>query len=94
MNDQTQIIVEEKIIKLNGDICNKKYLRGKFLGKGGFAKCYQFINIDTQRVLAAKIIAKSSLTKSRANKSSWAKLKFIEVSIIRMLLDSSIFLRI
>ena len=61
-----QVIVEEKVIKFNGDICIKKYLKGKFLGKGGFAKCYEFSNLETKRVTAAKIIQKSTLTKSRA----------------------------
>jgi hypothetical protein len=37
-----QIYVDEKVVKFNGDICTKRYLRGKFLGKGGFAKCYEF----------------------------------------------------
>lgn len=64
--DEGQIIVEEKVVKFNGDICIKKYLKGKFLGKGGFAKCYEFTNLDNKKVQAAKIILKSSLTKSRA----------------------------
>ena len=36
--------VEEKIVKYNGGVQIKKYMRGKFLGKGGFAKCYEIIN--------------------------------------------------
>ena len=64
--DNAQIIVEEKVVKFNGDICIKKYLRGRFLGKGGFAKCYEFTNLETKRLSATKVIAKSSLTKSRA----------------------------
>lgn len=44
----------------------KKYAKGKFLGKGGFAKCYEITNLDNKKVAAAKIIVKSSLTKSRA----------------------------
>lgn len=35
------------------------------LGKGGFAKCYEVIQLNTKRVLAAKIIAKSTLKKGR-----------------------------
>ena len=66
MADNAQIIVEEKVVKFNGDVCIKKYLRGKFLGKGGFAKCYEFTNLENKRVLAAKVIAKSTLSKSRA----------------------------
>ena len=51
---------------MNGEVAVKKYSRGKFLGKGGFAKCYEVTNLESKKVLAAKIIAKSSLTKNRA----------------------------
>jgi polo-like kinase 1 len=44
----------------------KKYSKAKLLGKGGFAKCYEITSLDTKRVSAAKIIAKSSLNRSRA----------------------------
>lgn len=60
------VIIEEKITKVNGEVAIKKYARGKFLGKGGFAKCYEVTNLENKKVLAAKIIAKSSLTKNRA----------------------------
>jgi polo-like kinase 1 len=66
LDNMAQVIVEEKVVKFNGDICIKKYLKGKFLGKGGFAKCYEFSNLETKRITAAKIIQKSTLTKSRA----------------------------
>ena len=65
-NEGNPIIVEEKVVRFNGDICIKKYIRGKFLGKGGFAKCYEFTNSETRKVSAAKIIDKTTLTKSRA----------------------------
>ena len=61
-----QKMVEEKIVRFNGDICIKRYIRGKILGKGGFAKCYEFTNQETKRISAAKIIDKTTLTKSRA----------------------------
>ena len=32
--------IEEHIIH-NGEETVKKYLKGRFLGKGGFAKCYE-----------------------------------------------------
>ena len=64
--EEGQTIVEEKVVKFNGDICIKKYLKGKFLGKGGFAKCYEFTNLENKKLQAAKIIMKNSLTKSRA----------------------------
>jgi len=47
-------LIQKKINNLT-DICN-----------GGFAKCYEFTNMDTRRVSAAKIIDKNTLTKSRA----------------------------
>jgi len=65
-NDQQTITIEEKVVKYNGDVYVKKYQRGRFLGKGGFAKCYEFTNLDNKWVSAAKVIAKTSLTKSRA----------------------------
>lgn len=60
------VIIEEKISKVNGEVQIKKYSRGKVLGKGGFARCYEITNIETKKSLAAKIIAKNTLTKNRA----------------------------
>jgi hypothetical protein len=48
--EEGQTIVEEKVVKFNGDICIKKYLKGKFLGKGGFAKCYEFQNLENKKI--------------------------------------------
>ena len=48
--EEGQTIVEEKVVKFNGDICIKKYLKGKFLGKGGFAKCYEMTNLENKKV--------------------------------------------
>jgi polo-like kinase 1 len=61
-----QTIIEEKITKTNGEVIIKKYSRGKALGRGGFAKCYEVTNLETKKIYAAKIIAKSSLNRSRA----------------------------
>ena len=44
----------------------RRYLRGKILGKGGFAKCYEATDLDTRDVWAVKIVAKASLVKQRA----------------------------
>jgi len=48
--EDAQTIVEERIVKFNGDHVIKKYLKGKFLGKGGFAKCYEMINLENKKV--------------------------------------------
>ncbi|XP_014677726.1 PREDICTED: serine/threonine-protein kinase PLK2-like [Priapulus caudatus] len=39
------------------------YLKGKFLGKGGFARCYEMTDLTTNVVYAGKIIPKSRLAK-------------------------------
>ncbi len=59
-------IVEERIVKPSGEISMRRYIKGKFLGKGGFAKCYEFTSQETGAITAAKVILKASLTKSRA----------------------------
>ena len=58
--------VFEKYTKKNGEVANKKYHRGKELGKGGFATCYELTDIEKNKLYAAKIVAKASLTKKRA----------------------------
>ncbi len=45
-----------------------KYECGKFLGKGGFAKCYEFKRVDNGRIYAAKIIDKQGLYNGRSKK--------------------------
>lgn len=37
---------------------SKRYQRGRFLGKGGFAKCYEITDLETKSVLAGKIVPK------------------------------------
>lgn len=32
--------------------------------KGGFARCYELVDMDTNKIYAGKIVAKSLLTKS------------------------------
>jgi polo-like kinase 1 len=68
-------IVEEKLIKHNGEAQIRKYLKGKFLGKGGFARCYEFVNQETKAVQAAKVVVKASLTKSRAKQKLMSEIK-------------------
>jgi len=54
-------IVEGEIETENGTVVTKKYIKGNFLGRGGFAKCYEFKDFDTGQVFAAKIIDKTSI---------------------------------
>ena len=40
------------------------FYRGKFLGKGGFARCYELVNSDTKEVYAGKVVSKLLLQKN------------------------------
>ena len=68
-------IVEEKIIKVTGDIQIRKYNKGHLLGKGGFAKCYEFTCQENNKIFAAKVVSKSSLIKSRAKQKLISEIK-------------------
>jgi polo-like kinase 1 len=68
-------IVEEKVTKVNGDISIRRYSKGKFLGKGGFARCYEFVALNSRKVTAAKIVQKASLTKTRAKQKLMSEIK-------------------
>ena len=57
-----------------------KYKRGKFLGKGGFAKCYELENLSTSVIYAGKILSKTLLHKPQQKE----KLK-MEINIHRNL---------
>ena len=59
-------IVEDRSKAAQGLI--KRYRRGKLLGKGGFAKCYELISMDSGRTYAGKVVPKSTLQKSSAKK--------------------------
>ena len=54
-------VIEEKIKDVNSQIKIRKYTKGKFLGKGGFAHCYEFICQDNNKVFAAKVINKENI---------------------------------
>jgi polo-like kinase 1 len=75
INTESQTIVEEKIVKVTGDVQIRKYVKGRLLGKGGFAKCYEFTCQDTKKIHAAKVVAKSSLVKSRAKQKLISEIK-------------------
>ncbi len=65
--DDDSVIIEEHRRKINGEgYTVHRYLRGKMLGKGGFAKVYLCTALDTQKAYAIKIVPKSNLVKARA----------------------------
>ena len=72
--DRAQII-EEKVIKVNGEVAVRRYNKGRFLGKGGFARCYEFTSLETRKISAAKVVPKASLTKSRQKQKLMSEIK-------------------
>ena len=68
-------IIEEKIVRVNGEIAIRQYSKGRFLGKGGFARCYEFCSTETRKLTASKIVPKASLTKSRAKQKLMTEIK-------------------
>lgn len=75
LESQDSQIIEEKIVKPTGEIFIKKYSKGRFLGKGGFARVYEFLNLESKQISAGKIICKSSLTKARARQKLMSEIK-------------------
>ena len=73
--DPNSGVVEEKIIKVTGDVQIRKYYKGRLLGKGGFAKCYEFTCSENKKIFAAKVVAKSGLVKSRAKQKLISEIK-------------------
>ena len=57
--------IEEKIEVMNKEEKIRKYTKGKFLGRGGFAYCYEFKCQDNNKVFAAKVINKMNLQEER-----------------------------
>jgi len=53
----------------------RKYERGRFLGKGGFAKCYELRNPGTGEVLAGKIVPKTMLVKTQQKEKMTQEIK-------------------
>ncbi|OAD54850.1 Serine/threonine-protein kinase polo [Eufriesea mexicana] len=59
--DEKECVIPDVIYDAN---LAKSYIKGRFFGKGGFAKCYEIRDSKTQRVYAGKIVPKSQITKS------------------------------
>lgn len=73
--EEELIVIEEKIVKSNGETAVRQYNKGRYLGKGGFARCYEFNCVETNKLSAAKIIPKSTLTKSSAKRKLASEIK-------------------
>lgn len=71
----TRTEIEEKIGSSQSEIKIRKYKRGKLLGRGGFARCYEFTCLDNNKVFAAKVINKQNLTSSRQKQKLITEIK-------------------
>uniref|UniRef100_A0A915B2S8 Serine/threonine-protein kinase PLK n=2 Tax=Parascaris univalens TaxID=6257 RepID=A0A915B2S8_PARUN len=58
----------------------KQFAKGKFLGKGGFARCYELMDTETRIVYAGKIVSKTLLVKKHQREKMTQ-----EIQIHRML---------
>ena len=79
--DQDTITIEEVRKASDGSGCTTvhRYLRGKLLGKGGFAKVYWCTSLDSNKNYAIKIVPKANLVKSRARQKLQAEIKIHRV---------------
>jgi hypothetical protein len=64
-----------QMVSESGRAVTKTYRRGKLLGKGGFARCFVFTDLDTNHDYAGKVVQKSSLTRTRAREKLMAEIK-------------------
>ena len=71
----TRTEIEEKISSSQSEIKIRKYKRGKLLGRGGFARCYEFTCLDNNKVFAAKVINKQNLATSRQKQKLITEIK-------------------
>lgn len=59
--DEKEPIIPDIIYDVNS---GRSYIKGRFFGKGGFAKCYEIRESKTHNVYAGKIVPKSIMTKN------------------------------
>lgn len=61
------VLFEERRSRVDGEgYTIHQYLRGRLLGKGGFAKVYFCTALDTNKNYAVKVVPKANLVKARA----------------------------
>ena len=77
-SDTNAIIIEKLAFKSksnNNQEKIRKYIKGRLLGKGGFAKCYELICQDNNKVFAAKMLPQSNITTDRQRQKLMTEIK-------------------
>ncbi|KAL3802357.1 hypothetical protein HJC23_007182 [Cyclotella cryptica] len=74
-SSESLMIIEHRKRPCGDGFTVHKYLRGKLLGKGGFAKVYKVTSLDTNKEYAIKIVPKANLVKSRARQKLQTEIK-------------------
>ena len=69
------LIIEEETTLDNGVKICSKYVKKHFLGKGGFARVYEFTSLETGQTYASKIISKDTLVKARRRQKLMSEIK-------------------
>ena len=72
--DLPQTLIET-LTKPNGEMVSKTYIRGKFLGKGGFARVYEVLCTESDTLYACKFIPKSKILKTHAKQKLMSEIK-------------------
>ncbi|KAL4164359.1 hypothetical protein KRP22_004225 [Phytophthora ramorum] len=65
----------EAYLDAGGYVKTRTYVKGKFLGKGGFARCYELKCEQTGKIYAGKVVAKASLVKPKAKQKFTSEIK-------------------
>ncbi|CCI47544.1 unnamed protein product [Albugo candida] len=67
--------IVEHISCHGGTDTERIYIRGRFLGKGGFARCYELKCQDTNAIHAGKVVNKTTLLKAKAKQKFASEIK-------------------
>jgi len=73
LEDRCNTVVEERDWRTH--LVQQRWRCGKLLGKGGFAKCFEFTNLESGRIVACKVIERSSLTKTKTIQKLQSEIK-------------------
>ena len=68
-------VIEEKVLTAEGDEVRRCYRKGRFLGKGGFATCFEVTALDTHRRYASKIVGKETMKKEHTKQKLLSEIK-------------------